>query len=291
MNFNQLEIFQKTAETENMSKAAKELFIAQPTLSRVIKELEIELGYPLFDRNGKQITLNKNGEILYKHVKHLQYDFSQMRNELLEANEKTSSFINVSFRVASKILPDILELFYKKNPNITLKVYQVNQVTKSLPEFDVVIDSDLAISAPHKDDVLLLEEPVLLALPKDHPLLKKEKIVLSDLKGQPCCLLNEFSSLGKMIRSELTQKKFTPDIIFESDNPFMIRDFLKLNLSYSFVPSKTWSITKDFPDIKLRELDDFNCSRNIFLSYGKNKYISLATKEFVRHVKEYFKSI
>jgi len=139
MNFKQLEFFRKTAELENISKAAKELFIAQPALSKAIKDLENELGYTLFDRIGKQIQLNQNGEILYKHVLHLQYDFSHMENELREANAQKSGSIHVSFRVSSSLLPAILQSFYAKYPDSNLKVYQINQVPKSLPEFDVIM--------------------------------------------------------------------------------------------------------------------------------------------------------
>jgi Transcriptional regulator len=291
MTFKQLELFRKTAELENMSKAADELFIAQPALSKSIKDLEKELGYPLFDRNGKKITLNQNGEILYQHTLHLQYDFLQMQNELREINKEKSGVVRVSFRVASKLLPDILRSFYAKNPDFNLKIYQVNQVAKSLPEYDIIIDShSSAIPASHTE-LLLMQESILLALPLSHPLAKQDRIVLSDLAGQPCSLLNEFSSLGKLVRTELAFHQFYPNIIFESDNPYMIRDFLGLDHSYSFVPEKTWQIKQDFPNLVLREISDFSCSRNISLSYGHNEYISQGTKEFVRHIKDYFKSL
>lgn len=291
MTFKQLEFFRKTAELENISKAAKELFIAQPALSKTIKDLEKELGYTLFERIGKQIRLNQNGEILYKHVLHLQYDFSHMESELREINKQKSASVHVSFRVASKLLPDILRAFYKKNPRFNLKIYQVNQVTKSLPEFDVIIDSHLANNLYSHTDLLLLQEPILLALPITHPLAKKKKNVLADLDQEPCALLNEFSSLGKLIRTELASLHFTPNIIFESDNPYMIRDFLNLNLSYSFVPAKTWQIKEDSPNLVLREISDFTCNRNLYISYGQGEYISQATKEFVHHVKDYFKNL
>jgi hypothetical protein len=71
----------------------------------------------------------------------------------------------------------------------------------------------------------------------------------------------------------------------------MIRDFLKLDLSYSFVPEKTWSLKKDFPNLVLREVEDFSCNRYLYLSYGQNEYISQAAKEFSSHVKAYFKHI
>lgn len=291
MTFKQLEFFRKTAELENISKAAKELFIAQPALSKTIKDLEKELGYTLFERIGKQIRLNQNGEILYKHVLHMQYDFSHMENELREANDQKSGSIHVSFRVASRLLPEILQSFYKKYPDSNLKVYQINQVTKSLPEFDVIIDSLPGNHLYSHSELLLSQEPVLLALPVSHSLVKNKEIVLADLDKEPCALLNEFSSLGKLIRTELASHLFIPNIIFESDNPYMIRDFLNLNLAYCFVPSMTWKLKEDFPNLVLREVSDFTCFRNLYISYGKSEYVSQSTKDFVRHAKEYFRQL
>lgn len=290
MNIKHLEIFKKIAESENLSRTAEELYIAQPALSRILKDIEEEIGYRLFDRNGRNISLNKNGEIVYRHIKSLQNNLNSMQNELKESNMGEAATVNISFRVASKILPEILETFYKKHKDISLKVYQVNQISKSLPEFDIVIDSVSEKEIPEKKgNILLLKEDILLAVPKTSSLSEKEKINLKDLKGYPCSLLNEFSSLGKIIRKELKEKDFEPEIIFESDNPFMIRDFLKLDLSYSFVPGKTWLIEEEYENLVLKKLGDFNCTRYIFLSHGQNEYISKSAHELEKHLREYFK--
>jgi hypothetical protein len=80
-----------------------------------------------------------------------------------------------------------------------------------------------------------------------------------------------------------------PHIIFEIDNPHMIRDFLSLIISYSFVPENTWLIKKDFPNLVLREVNDFSCNRYIFIKNGQNIYLSQIAKEFMKHVTDYFK--
>ncbi|SHO47560.1 LysR family transcriptional regulator [Anaerocolumna xylanovorans] len=291
MTFKQLQFFRKTAELENISKAAKELFVAQPALSKAIKDLEEELGFPLFDRNGKKISLNQNGRILHKHVQLIQNDLLQLEHELSEANTKVPHSANISIRVASKLLPDILNTFYIKYPDYNLRVYQLEQNPSSLPPFDVVIDSSPSSGFSAWECVKLLEEKILLALPASHPLAGKEEIVLSDLTGYPCSLLNESYSLGKLLHSKLEAAHFHPNIIFESDNPHMIRDFLKLNLTYSFVPEKTWDIKKDFPQLILREVVDFKCSREIYLSFLQKDYAVLAAREFTAHVWDYFKNL
>lgn len=67
MELLQIKYFRIIAETENISKATQQLFIAQPSLSQTLKRLEDELGVPLFDRKGKKITLNKAGRIFLKY--------------------------------------------------------------------------------------------------------------------------------------------------------------------------------------------------------------------------------
>ncbi len=292
MTLKQLQFFKKAAELENITMAAKELFIAQPALSKSIKDLENELGYSLFERNGKKLTLNQNGEILYKHVLHIQNNFNHMENELREANSNKSATIHILVRVASKLLPDILNTYYQKHPDAKLKIFQTNQLIKGQPEYDLIMDSKPMI-APlvSNKEMLLLEERILVALPKSHPLTEQKKIALSDLKGFACSILSETSSLGRMVRSELSAQHFTPNIIFESDNPHTIRDFLKLNLSYSFVPEKTWLLKNDFPQLVLREVEDFCLYRYIYITYGQQEYITNATKDFVNHVKAYFKDL
>lgn len=68
MELNQLHYFVAVAHCENITKAAKELFISQPALSRVILRLEQELGTPLFDRHGGRVTLNKHGKAFLQYV-------------------------------------------------------------------------------------------------------------------------------------------------------------------------------------------------------------------------------
>ena len=68
MELNQLHYFVAVARCENITRAAKELFITQPALSRVILRLEQELGTPLFDRNGGRVTLNEHGKAFLRYV-------------------------------------------------------------------------------------------------------------------------------------------------------------------------------------------------------------------------------
>ncbi len=71
MELLQLKYFQTVARLEHMTKAAEELHIAQPSLSKTIARLEKDLGVPLFDRQGRQITLNSFGKVFLKRVERI----------------------------------------------------------------------------------------------------------------------------------------------------------------------------------------------------------------------------
>ena len=84
MNEQQMRYFQKLAERQNLSRTAQELVISPPALSAVIRRLEEELDCRLFDRNGRGIVLNQNGQLLLRRVNNYVFSlFFQMFSALL----------------------------------------------------------------------------------------------------------------------------------------------------------------------------------------------------------------
>ena len=81
MNIKNIRCLLHVAETENISRSARELFIAQPALSRLIADAEKELGYPLFDRVGKKIVLNRNGVIFARHARDILDSWDDLHKE------------------------------------------------------------------------------------------------------------------------------------------------------------------------------------------------------------------
>lgn len=82
MELLQLKYFQTVARLEHMTKAAEELHIAQPSLSKTIARLEKDLGVPLFDRQGRQITLNPFGKVFLKRVERIFHELSEGEREI-----------------------------------------------------------------------------------------------------------------------------------------------------------------------------------------------------------------
>ena len=118
MDIDKLLRFCAVVDYGNMSKAADTLYCSQPALSKQILALEKELGYPLFDRHGKKMVLNKNGQLLYNFGRHLERDFNQLKADLYALN--CSSHHEISFGatncIGTYLLPPILIDFKKQHP-------------------------------------------------------------------------------------------------------------------------------------------------------------------------------
>lgn len=284
MEWNQLQKFLAVAKAENISKAAELLDTSQPSLSQTIKRLEEELGYELFVREGKRIRLNESGKVMMQTVIQMDELMQNTRLRLEELNGMKHPAVSIHIGTASTLLPNLLLYLRERNPNIQ---YHIHQWKAENPD----VEDDIQILAgpignPRNDEILLIEE-ILLALPANHSLLKKEKILLSDLTQEEFINLNEHWELGREITREMNRRLFTPKMTMLVDNPNMMRELLKYHLGIAFVPSVSWH---DFAgeEIIIRPVEDFELKRAIYLRTKPRKYLTREQKECILGIKEFF---
>lgn len=291
MEWNQLQKFMIAAKEENFSRAAELLNMTQPSLSQAIKRLEEELGFQLFLRNGKKISLNESGRIFLQAVEQMDALMKDTKTRLEELNGMRHPNVSLHFSAASKLLPELLLYLKTRNPGIQYHVHQW-QTENEGDEDDIRILSS-ALERPDKlpevSDVLLFET-ILLALPKDHALLQKETIVLGDLIQEEFICLNEYWKLGKEIKEAMERICFIPKATMVVDNPNMMRELLKARLGIAFVPSVSWDAFAG-DEIVLRPVEGIELSRYIYLHTKPRKYLTKEQKECIQGIKEFFSNI
>ena len=291
MEWNQLQKFMVVAKEEHFSRAAEMLNMTQPSLSQTIKRLEEELGYSLFWRNGKKIRLNESGRIFLQTVMQMNELMQNTRTQLEELNGRAHTNVSILFTTASKLLPELLLYLKKRNPETQYHIHQW-QAEKEGSEDDIqILSSDLEHTEhlPEVEDVLLREE-ILLALPQNHPLLDKEKIILSDLVQEEFISLNEYWQLGKEIKAAMERVSFVPKATMIVDNPNMMRELLKARLGIAFVPSVSWDAFAG-DEIVLRSVEGINLSRYIYLRTKPRKYLTREQKECIQGIMEFFANV
>lgn len=284
MEWNQLQKFLVVAREENISRAAQLLDTSQPSLSQIIKRLEEELGYELFVREGRRIRLNESGRLMMQTVIQMDELMQNTRLRLEEMNSIKHPNVSIHIGAASMLLPELLLYLKERNPQIQYQIHQWKTEHQAAGD-DIQIYASYEGSAS-KDEVLLIED-ILLALPKDHALMQKAAITLSDLMQEEFINLNEHWELGREIIQEMNRLLFTPKMTMMVDNPNMMRELLRARLGIAFVPAVSWH---DFAgeEIVIRPVEGFSLKRVVYLRTKPRKYLTREQKECIQGIREFF---
>lgn len=194
MELRELKYFLAVAREENISKAAEFLFIAQPSLSRQMQNLEKEIGKPLFIRGGKKITLTETGVLLRKRAEEILSLYEKTETEIFSSEENVSGtvYIGSGESYTVEIIAQTAKKLQKDYPNIKFDFFSGDGVTvsdmldKGLIDFGVLVKpTDLS-----KFDYVHLPQTDVwgVLMRKDSPLAQKEFIIPEDLHDLPLVL-------------------------------------------------------------------------------------------------------
>lgn len=193
MELRQLKYFVKSAEYLNFSVAAKHLYITQSTLSQQIKQLEFELGFELFLRNSRHISLTEAGEEFLPFARRTILDAEdgvQRLNDLQHVKVGTLK-VGVTYSL-STVLTEGLISFMKEFPGIKLEIFYktVDELLNLLRErkVDFILSYKPICDAPDIDAMPLFENALALVVCKEHPFSRRVKVKLDDLSGLPLIL-------------------------------------------------------------------------------------------------------
>ena len=193
MELRQLKYFVKSAEYLNFSVAAKHLYITQSTLSQKIKQLEYELGFELFLRNSRHISLTEAGEEFLPFARKTILDAEDGVQRLHDLQHVKTGTLRVGVTYSlSTVLTEGLISFMKTFPGIKLEIFYktVDELLVLLREHkvDFILSYKPLSDAPDVDSMPLFENTLALVVSKEHPLASCKNIKLSELSGKPLIL-------------------------------------------------------------------------------------------------------
>jgi DNA-binding transcriptional LysR family regulator len=210
------------AEIGNFLEAADELDIAQSTLSRHLKSLEIELGAPLFIRTTRRVKISDFGKILLPYAKQLLDLEQNIHDDFLEKRRSTKNILSIgSVPVMTQYeITLILAHFQKTNPLFTFEITESEsaelkeKIRDGSLDFAFVRELDESkyefVSLPYTSDKLSA------ILPKKHPLAATDNIHLSRLRKENFLLLPEDTLMYKLCTQACNSAGFTPNICYTS---------------------------------------------------------------------------
>ena len=261
MELRYLKYFQKVAEMQHISHAAEVLHIAQPALSRVIRNMEEELGVKLFDRGGKSVVLNENGRIVLKYTQVIFEALSRMNTELACQKDMDSLVVRIAFNSASLLLPVVVSSFCKQYPSIHVEF--TNQYGDVKPNTMFRIDS-YAQEMDEKDYTPLLREKFFLAYPSSHRFASMEQIQPEEFKKETFLYSKGCHSVYDATKALCRRYNVQPAGIMECVSNETVLSFLDSGIGVALVPNITWNLCHH-PQILIREVPGGPMYRTLYL--------------------------
>jgi DNA-binding transcriptional LysR family regulator len=293
MQLRQLEYFQVVARLENMTRAAEELHIAQPSLSKMMSRLEEEVGVPLFERYGrKRLRLNQSGKCFLERIRR---SFSELEQGLSEAKDMAGleGGSVVIGATTSRMLPKLFEGYLVKHRHVKFRLYQVTEQSE-IQERLLNGNIDLCLSSlPIQQNAIhcdpLMSEEIFLAVPPGHRLSGSDGIKLSEIADEPFIHLTSECGLREITNEFCRQAGFNANIAFESNTAEVICSLVKAGFGNAFIPEYWWGGVNTESLGKLH-INNPVCKRTIWLSWVKDRYLSAATQDFKTYLVSELKS-
>ncbi len=287
MDIYQLSYFKKVAETNSVSRAAEELLLTQPAVSKQIKALEEELGQKLFDRIGKKVYLTKTGEVLYSYAGRILRIAEEARAAVKDMSEECAGelVIGTSDHISIHRLPDVLKSYRMAYPKVDLKLRChrsetiLEMVNKNLVDLGVIT---LPRTAGNLISKVIWVDPMSLVFPKGHPLESLKGIRLKDSVKYGMILPETGTTTRKAIEAAFSKKRLTPNVTMEVAYIETIKGLVKAGIGISILPDKAVEQEVKNGILARSKMQDAAFSRNLGVVYLKDKFLSRPAQEFLK---------
>lgn len=296
MNIEQIEAFIYVTLTGNFSKAGEILFISQPTVSARIKALESVLGFQLFDRSGRNISLTQEGELFLPYAKTALENFQAGLLAVHQKNSITKGELNISvvLTLSNYILPILIKEFHDVYPSIKLTVHtgHSHNVLDMVLNHEVPIGISRSVSHPRIETIHLFEDELVLTIYPGHPFSSRKSVLLEEIANEPLILFNRGSIDWKLIRNALNNLEIKPNVVLETDNIEIVKQMVKKEMGMGILPRSSIEGELLSQSLKLVDLKHIpNPNRPFQLIYLKETKIEGILKLFIHFVCEKINTI
>ena len=291
-NFELYRIFYTVAKNANITKAADELFISQPAVSKSIKNLESSLGGKLFNRTKKGVILTEEGKEFYNYIKKaIEYinNAENKFNDLINLEVGTIK-IGVSATLTKYFLMPYIKKFNELHPKIDIQIYTdlTKELFRKLKDglIDIII---LNLPYPKDDEVVVKNckriKDAFIVNKKFINLTNKE-ISIKELNNYPLILQSKYSNTRTFLDNFAKQHDVILKPNMELASYGLVTEFTKIGLGIGYLTKeyiKDELKNKELFEIKLKEKIP---TRNIGIAYSTRNLPSFSTKELIRIITE-----
>lgn len=299
-----IDYFLTIAESGNLTRAAEKLYISQPALSQYLKRLEENMGSELFDRSKSPMALTYAGQRYLQHILQIKKMDREIRAELRDIADEIRGRLRLGIALwrGACLLPEIFPVFHEQYPEVSVELTEgpsnILERELSADRIDLaVMNLPHGLNYPQLTSDIILEEPIFLAFPTNHPSAVRILSQQTDFCGYPIApvsLLEEIpliytcsgQNLTRQINHFLTRHNLTPRILLQTRNLTTAINLVSTGIACTLVPGEGVEVCTHPGRVTYFRLEDPEMAWPLAFVYRKDNYMSRITKSFIASTKE-----
>jgi DNA-binding transcriptional LysR family regulator len=291
----ELETFLAVIELGSFSAAAKRMHVSQPSVTNRVQRLEYMLKTRLVERTTRRVTATADGELLANRARQTLQGLRELMADFQAraAASRLRTVIATTPMLAAVILPQLIQSFRQAHPSLQIQV-------RDLQYEDVVGaietgQADLAVTAFDEDSSRvhfepLALEPMLVVLPKAHPLAGAATLTIEQLADLPLTLLDRYALLQTRLSAELSRRGRVLPTVQHATNVGTVLGLVDAGLGATLLP-RYMAQRYSLESRATLELPDVDLSRNFGILTRDKAELNLASTLFLDHLRERFAAV
>ncbi|NEV63786.1 LysR family transcriptional regulator [Thiorhodococcus minor] len=284
ISLRQLRVFEAVAQNNSYTRAAEELHLSQPAVSMQVKQLEDEIGLPLFERLGKRVVPTEAGHELYHYSRAITHSLIEMEEvmESLKGINRGSLRLAVASTV-NYFAPRLLAVFQKRYPGIALRLDVTNREMLVQMLDSNSVDLVLMGVPPKNVDVeaeAFMDNPLVVVAPPDHPLASARDIPTERLSEEVFVMREEGSGTRKAMQRFFAERGIEIRHGMQMTRNEAVKQAVRSGLGLSVVSLHTIELELETRRLVILNVQGFPDRRQWYLVYRRGKRLSPAASAF-----------
>ena len=273
-----LKAFIAVADTKSFSRAAEQLYITQPAVSKRIKALEEFLDTKLLDRSGHTALLTAQGEELYRRARIILGEIDDAKKAIDNLSENIAGTLSMgtSHHIGLHRLPKLLQLYVNSYPNVRPQISFIGSEEVYSCVDNGELDLGIVTLPPHENPMIsqieLWDDPLVFVIGKDHSLLEQKPLTLCDLVDITAILPAKNTFTRSLVEELFEKEGLSIDINIETNYLETIKKMVSIGLGWSVLP-------RTMIDDEIRAIPiECPISRKLGVVFNKNRTLSNAAR-------------
>lgn len=276
--------FLAVAEQGNFTRAAEALHVSQPTLSQQIKQLEENLGTPLFDRSGRTVRLTDAGMAWMRYARLALQDLEAGTRAIHDVAtlERGNLRLAMTPTFTAYLVGPVIDAFYRQYPGVSVSIHEMTQDRIEALLAEDRLDVGIAFSQAQSVDILaeeLFTESLNMMVGAQHPLVQqREPLSAQVFEQQPLVLLSEDFATRQFIDDYCRRQGIRPRVAMEANAIGAIIEIVRRGQLATLLPA---AVAQENAQLHPVRLTDVMPARRAVLLQRKDAYRSAASRAFI----------